>query len=144
MTHRPKGIEEFIVPLFGKKKKPEFWKFGAKYLGGHAAFAKEAQGNLYLYPKPADKVVFESNTVNIEIPLRRINDTNFLTEKDIRARRVLLTGIIGFAGKKKHKMLVIDFKDQLGNIQSPIFEPDKIDEVASKLYTLRLETHSKF
>lgn len=131
------------MPLFGKKKEPKFWKHDAKYLGGHSAFAKDAKGKLYVYPKPEYKVVFESRKVNMEIPLDRIKDHKILTEKEIRARRVLLTGLIGLAWKKKHKMLVIDFEDQLGNIQSPVFEPDKIDKIAGGLYNLRLELHTE-
>ena len=132
------------MPLFGRKKeKPRFWKYDTKYLGGHAAFAKEAKGKLYLYPEPEYKVVFESKKVNMQIPLNLIRDSKILTEKEMRARRVLLTGLIGLAWKKKHKMLVIDFEDKLGNIQSPVFEPHKVDEVSSRLYDLRLELQSR-
>jgi len=132
------------LALFRKKEeKPEFWKYDAKYLGGHAAYAKETDGKFYLYPDPKNKVVFESKKVNLELPIGRIKDSKIITEKEIRARRVLLTGLIGLAWKKKHKMLIIDFEDELGNIQSPVFEVDKTDEVASKLYNIRLEFQSK-
>jgi len=132
------------MPLFGKKEeKPQFWKYDAKYLGGHAAFAKDTDGKFYLYPEPEYKVVFESKKVNMEIPLTIVKDSKILTEKEIRARRVLLTGLIGLAWKKKHKMIIIDFEDKLGNIQSPVFEIDKIDEVASRIYDLRLQLQSK-
>lgn len=130
------------MPLFGKKKEPEFWKYDAKYLGGHAAFAKDTNGKLYLYPEPENKVVFESKKVNIEIPFSRIKDSKILTEKEVRARRVLMTGLIGLAWKKKHKMLVIDFEDALGGTQSPVFEPNKVEEVSSNLYNLRLRAQS--
>lgn len=122
---------------------PQFWKYDAKYLGGHAAFAKDTKGKFYLYPAPNYKVVFESKKVNIEIPVGLIKDSKIVTEKEIRARRVLLTGLIGLAWKKKHKMLIIDFEDGLGGVQSPVFEVDKIEDVAGKLYNMRLEFHSK-
>ena len=131
------------MPLFGKKKEPKFWKYDAKYVGGHAAFAKDAKGKLFIYPEPGNKVVFESKKVNIEIPFSKIKDSKILTEKEMRARRILLTGLIGLAWKKKHKMLVIDFEDPLGGTQSPVFEPDKVDKVSSNLYNLRLKAQSK-
>jgi hypothetical protein len=131
------------LPLFGKKEEPKFWKYDAKYLGGHAAFPKETDGKLYLYPEPENKVVFESKKINMEIPFGILKDSKILTEKEIRARRVLLTGIIGLAWKKKHKMLVIDFEDKLGGTQSPVFESGKIDEISTSLYNLRLKAQSK-
>jgi hypothetical protein len=79
------------MPLFGKKEEPKFWKYDAKYLGGHAAFANDADGKPYLYPEPDNKVVFESKKVNIEIPLSKIKVSKIATEKAIRARRILLT-----------------------------------------------------
>ena len=131
------------MPLFGRKNEHRIWKYDAKYLGGHAAFAKDAKGKLYIYPEPEHKVVFESKKVNMEIPLSTMKGSKILTDKEIRARRVLLTGLIGLAWKKKHKMLVIDFEDELGDTQSPVFEPDKVDEVSSRLYNLRLELQSR-
>lgn len=129
--------------MFGKKEEPKSWKYDAKYLGGHAAFTKDSDGKLYLYADPENKVVFESKKVNLEIPFNIIKESKMLTEKEVRARRVLLTGIIGLAWKKKHKMLVIDFQDKLGDTQSPVFESGKIDELSSNLYNLRLKTQSK-
>ena len=129
------------MPLFGKKER-NFWKYDAKYLGGHAAFAKDTKGKFFVYTEPEKKVVFESKKVNMEIPVSIIKDSKILTEKEMRARRVLLTGLIGLAWKKKHKMLVVDFIDRLGNTQSPIFEVDKIEEVASKLYNMRLQSQA--
>ena len=131
------------MPLFGKKEEPKLWKFDTKYLGGHAGFPKETDGKLYLFSEPEDKVVFESKKVNMEIPFNLIRDSKIVTEKEIRARRVLLTGIIGLAWKKKHKMLVIDFEDTLGGTQSPVFESGKIDEISTTLYNLRLKAQSR-
>lgn len=127
------------MPLFGKKEEPTMWKYDAKYIGGHAAYPKDTDGKLYLYAQPENKVVFESKKVNMDIPLSIITESKILTEKEIRARRVLLTGLIGLAWKKKHKMLVIDFKDQLGSTQSPVFESGKIDDISTSLYNLRLK-----
>ena len=87
--------------------------------------------------------MFESKKINMEIPFGMLKDSKILTEKEIRARRVLLTGIIGLAWKKKHKMLVIDFQDNLGGTQSPVFESGKIDEISTNLYNLRLKAQSK-
>ena len=137
--------EQAVKPmrLFGKREEPDFWKYDAKYLGGHAGFPKEAKGKLFIYPEPEHKVAFESKKVTMEIPLSAIKGSKILTEKEIRARRVLLTGLISLAWKKKHKMLVIDFEDELRDIQSPVFEPNKVEEIAQRLYNLRREMQSK-
>ncbi|WXG39854.1 MAG: hypothetical protein WED07_03355 [Candidatus Freyarchaeum deiterrae] len=122
---------------------PQAWTYNAKYLGGHAAFAKDAVGILYLYPGPDFKVVFESKTVNIQIPLSSVTDSKIVTEKELSAARVFLVGILAFAWKKKNRMLLVEFKDNLGSTQTPVFEPQKVDEVASKLYEMRQQLKMK-
>jgi len=131
------------LPLFGSKEEPKFWKYDVKYLGGHAAFPKDTDGNLCIYAEPESKVVFESKKVNMEIPFNITKDSKILTEKEVRARRVLLLGVMGFAWKKKHKMLVIDFEDKLGGTQSPVFESGNIDQISTTLYNLRLRAQPK-
>jgi hypothetical protein len=126
-----------------KVESPQAWMYNAKYLGGHAAFAKDAVGKLYLYPAPDNKVVFESRLVNMQIPLSSVTDSKVVTEKELSAGRVLLVGILAFAWKKKTRMLLIEFKDNLGSTQTPVFEPQKVDEVASKLYEMRQQLKLK-
>ena len=122
---------------------PQAWMYNAKYLGGHAAFAKEAVGKLYLYPQPDNKVVFESRLVNMQIPLSSVTDSKVVTEKELSAARVFLVGILAFAWKKKTRMLLIEYKDNLGSTQTPIFEPQKVEDAASKLYEMRQQFKMK-
>ena len=129
------------MPIFEKKKEAQVRKFNAKYLGGHAAFAKDTKGKLYLYPDPYNKVVFESKTGNMEIPLDVIKDLKTMIKNKIQAKLIL--GLIGLAWKKKRKMLTIVFEDSRGNLQSPIFEVEKIEEIDSMLFNMQVEFLSK-
>lgn len=116
-------------------------EFNAKYLRGHASFAKDAEGKLLLYPDPCNKVVFESKKGIIEIPLDVIKDLKTMIKKKMKAKLIL--GLIGLAWKKTQKMLAIVFKDGRGNLQSPIFEIEEIEEVDSRLFNMQVEFLSK-
>jgi hypothetical protein len=108
-------------------------EYSMKYLGQY-----EAKGMLLLYP---DKVVFspeEDYDEKIEIPISKIVDVRFATEKDISALRVWLVGpVLGTLWKKHHKMLTIDVADEFGIIQHFVFEGEGVEEIVDELYDIR-------
>jgi hypothetical protein len=108
-------------------------EFEVKHLGQY-----EAEGILLLYP---DRVVFspkEDYDVKIEIPVAKIVDARFATEKDISALRVWLVGpVLGTLWKKQHKMLTIDVEDEFGIIQHLVFEGEGVQEIVDELYEIR-------
>jgi hypothetical protein len=73
-----------------------------------------------------NKVVFETygeHEGRLEIPIAKVKDVRFATEKDISALRVWLVGpVLGAFWKKKHNILLIDFEDEFGIIQHLAFE----------------------
>ena len=88
------------------------------------------------------KVVFEpyrGSEGRVEIPVAKIRDVRFATEKEVRALRVLLMKpVLGKKKKKKHKMLLIDFEDEFGIMQHLTFEGGKdIEHAEKELYDLR-------
>jgi hypothetical protein len=96
----------------------------------HGLYSFEIKGKLLLSPA---KVVFEPKEVyfkdkKMEIKLSKIKDVRFSTEKEISALRVWLLGAtLGALLKKKHNMLTIDFEDETGIMQHPIFEGADMD-----------------
>jgi hypothetical protein len=88
------------------------------------------------------KVVFEPHRGSegrVEIPVAKIRDVRFATEKEVSALRVLLLKpVLGVLWKKKHKMLLMDFEDKFGIIQHLTFEGGKdIENAEKELYELR-------
>jgi hypothetical protein len=108
-------------------------EYDVKYLGQY-----EAKGILLLYP---ERVVFspeEDYDEKIEIPVAKIVDARFATEKDISALRVWLVGpVLGILWKKHHKMLTIDADDEFGIIQHFVFEGEGVEEIVEELYDIR-------
>ena len=110
-------------------------EFDVKYLG-----SLEIKGKMLLFP---EKVVFEPKEVyfkdrKIELMLSKIKDVRFSTEKEISALRVFLLGAtLGSLFKKKHNFLTIDYEDEFGIIQHPIFEGDDMETVIEELNELR-------
>ena len=99
----------------------------------------EIEGKLLPYQ---DKVVFEPDeeyAEKIVIPVTKIKDVRFATEKDISALRVWLVGPIwGTLWKKKHRILLIDVEDEYGIIQHLTFEGDNdIQDAEKELYDIR-------
>lgn len=99
----------------------------------------EIDGKLLLYPS---EVIFEPKeeyAEKAEIPVTRIKDVRFATEKDISALRVWLVGPVwGTLWKKKHRILVIDVEDEYGIIQHLTFEGDNdIQDAEKELYDIR-------
>ena len=108
-------------------------EYDVKFLGHY-----EAKGTLSLHP---DKVAFlpEMDYLGkIEIPVAKITDARFATEKDVSALRVWLVGpVLGTLWKQYHKMLTIDAEDEFGIIQHFVFEGDKVEEIMDELYEIR-------
>jgi hypothetical protein len=89
-----------------------------------------------------NKVVFETygeHEGRLEIPVAKVKDVRFATEKDVSALRVWLLGpAFGVFWKKKHKILLIDFEDEFGIIQHLTFEGgNDLENAEKELYDMR-------
>ena len=89
-----------------------------------------------------NKVVFETygeHEGRLEIPVAKIKDVRFATEKDISALRVWLVGaVFGTLWKKEHKILLIDFEDEFGLVQHLTFEgKNDFENAEQELYDIR-------
>jgi hypothetical protein len=116
----------------------------AKYMGGHSGFTNQSEGYLRLYLEPHNRVVFTSHEFLFRIPVNKIKSTKVATEKELSALRIFLVGLIAFGWKKERKMFLISFEDELGDIQSAVFEhSDNIDYFARELYNLRVRMKNK-
>jgi hypothetical protein len=114
-------------------------RFIAKYLGGHAAYANKAEGNLWLYP---DQVTFTAPSCNIKIPFPKIKDAKIITQKEFDALRLFVLGLIALAWQREDQYFSIAFQDELGDVQNPVFIVPALGEFSSKLYQLRLQKES--
>ena len=116
-------------------------EFDVKYLG-----SLEIKGKMLLFP---EKVVFEPKEVyfkdrKMEFALSKIKDVRFSTDKEISALRVLLLGAtLGTLLKKKHNKITIDYEDELGIIQHPIFEGDDMETAIAELNEKRKKAKRK-
>jgi hypothetical protein len=110
-------------------------RFNATLLG-----SVEVKGSLLLFP---EKIAFEPEEVyfrdkKLEIAVSKIKDVRFATDNDISALRVFLLGApLGVLLKKKHKMLTIDFDDEFGITQHPVFEGDDMEVALKELFEIR-------
>ena len=89
-----------------------------------------------------NKIVFETygeHEGRLEIPVAKIKDVRFATEKDISALRVWLVGpVLGTFWKKRHNILLIDFLDDFEIIQHLAFEGrNDIVNAEKELYEMR-------
>jgi hypothetical protein len=89
-----------------------------------------------------NKVVFETygeHEGRLEIPIVKIKDVRFATEKDISALRVWLVGpVLGAFWKKKHNILLIDYEDEFEIIQHLAFEGrNDLENAEKELYQIR-------
>jgi hypothetical protein len=89
-----------------------------------------------------NKVVFETygeHEGRLEIPIARVTDVRFATEKDISALRVWLVGpVLGTFWKKKRNILLFDFEDEFGIIQHLAFEGrNDLENAEKELYQMR-------
>ena len=111
------------------------YEFDVKYL-----VSLEIKGKMHLFP---EKVVFEPKEVyfkdrKMEFALSKIKDVRFSTEKEISALRVFLLGAtLSLLFKKKHNMITIDYEDEFGIIQHPIFEGDDMETAIEELNEIR-------
>jgi hypothetical protein len=115
----------------------------ARYLGGHTSFPYQRDGILSLYAYPVNKVVFESDDFNFEIPTSSITGTRVVVGKEIDSMKVLLGVVItplAFATqglRKENKVFYIEFKDEAKTKQTVVFDhSDSIDEFVDKLAEL--------
>ncbi len=110
-------------------------EYEVTYLSHHG---RKIKGVLLLF---SDKVVFEPDeeeAEKIEIPLSKIKDARLATEKDISALDVFLFGpTIGVLAKREHKLMTIDYEDELGILTHMTFEGDEMEDAVDDLYDIR-------
>ena len=120
---------------FGKKSNDENPSFEAKYVGGHKLHPKSRDVTVQIAPEK-----LTVSEINLEVSYKSITNIENADEAKISAMRVVLLGVIGALWKKKHLYTVIQFKDELGNDQSMIFDFDKkIEEVQPLIYNKVVE-----
>jgi hypothetical protein len=113
------------------------YEFDVKCYG---LYSFEIKGKLLL---SHEKVVFKPKEVyfkdkKLEMELSKIKDVRFTTEKEITPERVWILGpVLATAFKKKHKMLTIDYEDETGIIQHPIFEGADMDIALKEINEIR-------
>lgn len=115
-----------------RKKMSEHSEYDVKYFS-----PLEIKGKLLLYP---DKIVFkpkEEYAEKIVVPVYKIKDVRFTTEKDISALDVFLLGAVAVLTGKKHKMITIDYDDEFGIMQHLTFEGDDMEVAFGELYEIR-------
>jgi len=115
-------------------------EFLATYVGGHILYPKLRKG--VVVSVLHDKL--SVSDVNIEIPFTSITKIENGDEKKIAALRVVLLGVVGALWKKKHVYTIIQFKDELQNEQTMIFDfEDQIEIVQPLIYNKVLEVRKK-
>jgi hypothetical protein len=100
---------------------------GVDYLGGHPPFGKPyREGGIFITDK---RVIFSKASENriFSIPYEDIVDISTETKERLTATRVVLTGLIAFAWKKKEKFLLIEFKNDIGETSKVGFGFSKSD-----------------
>ena len=142
-----KSEEQMIEHLESKHemstKENPILGFEATYLGGHPANAGLAYGYLYIFSGQNNRIVFESENLTFEIPISRIKNVKAATEKEVSTMRVLLVGILALGWQKENKMYLIQFEDELGEMETVIFEHSgAMTEFGKELYNLRLKMKS--
>lgn len=108
-------------------------EYEVKFLGHY-----EAKGTLSLHPDTVTFLPEMDYLGKIEIPVAKITDARFATEKDISALRVWLVGpVLGTLWKQYHTMLTIDAEDEFGILQHFVFEGKRVEEIMDELYEIR-------
>jgi hypothetical protein len=116
-------------------------EFEVKQLG-----SLEIKGKLLL---SIDKVVFKPEEVyfrdkKMEIPLSKIRDVRFTTEKEISALNALLLGSTwAILFQKRHNLLTIDYEDDFGIVQHPIFEGADMESAIVEISEIRRNERSR-
>ena len=130
-TPMEKDVEEWITLLKTGEEAEIFSNI--VYVMGHAAYGEKAKGQIIL---TSQKLIFESKTVNFEIPLEKIESLNIQTVSEISRISTLLIGPLWSMGlPQKSKLLIIQYEDEIGMKQTPLFDfpLDAGDKKKSKL-----------
>lgn len=102
--------------------------YKAKYLGGHGAFPKSMDCRINLMDSYIEIPEFP-----LQIPYANVVNIQSQTQEKITAMRLLLTGLLAFAWKKKKLYMVLTYKEN--SIEhNMIFDVDKIEEVQPAIY----------
>ena len=120
-----------------EKYRTEKYGYKAKYLGGHPAFPKSMKCELALYPD-----ALEIPQMPLRLEYKNIESVQSESAENMSARRTVLGALIfGPAGavvgalwKKKKLYMVLNYKDDDGNIQNIVLDVDKIEEVQPTIY----------
>ncbi len=103
-------------------------------------YGNRIKGKLMLF---SDRVVFEprkEEVEEIEIPVAKIRDARLSTQKDISAAEALLFGpTFALLGQREHKLMTIDYEDELGIMKHLTFEGEYMVEAVEDLYDIRRE-----
>jgi hypothetical protein len=101
----------------------------------------QEKGHLSIYD---DKVVYNAEQYidkhSLAIPIDKIEDVHYITDKEITAFRVFMIGFWGVLFKKKRDALTIDFKDDYDIMQHETFQTldrSDIQEIQQRLYEKR-------
>jgi hypothetical protein len=114
---------------------PVLKRFNVKHLG-----SAETEGRLLVFN---EKIVFEPKDLTfsyrrLEMEVGKIKDVRFTTEKEVSALRVFLLGpTLGVLFKSQHHMLTIDYEDELGITQHPIFEDADMESAIEEINEIR-------
>jgi hypothetical protein len=115
---------EKMVLGIGKEK----MGYKAKYLGGHGAFPKAMDCKIILFDKYLEIPEFP-----MQIPYENITNVQSQTQEKITLGRVLLTGVLALAWKKKKLFMVLSYKENEVE-HNMVFDVDKIEEVQPAIY----------
>ncbi|MFW6030405.1 MAG: hypothetical protein ACOCRO_09150 [Halanaerobiales bacterium] len=94
-----------------------------KYIGGHplVSISNTVRGNLYIMEKAITYVDTIKTEELFSISLKDITKCSLETKESITATRMLLTGILAFALKKRKEYIRIQFKNKLNDFDNIIF-----------------------
>jgi len=121
--------------VFGRGK--EKTEFKVEYLGGHSAFPKKKKSKLILHDD-----YFEVEKLPLQVPYDKIKEVKNATQKDITVGRMLLTGMLAFAWKKKKTLLLVTYEDRIGMDQNLIFDSKDLDKIQPGIYKRVATVHS--
>jgi hypothetical protein len=136
---KPKGDNELVCKpcKIQLRNDSSVHRFEVKYL---RAGLLDIRGILLLSP---EKIVFEPDEAyfkdkKFELALSKIKDARFASTKEISASRLLLLGVeSAVLWPKKSNMISIDYEDEFGILQHPVFEGNDMDLVITELNELR-------
>jgi len=125
--------KEVIGLVFGREK----LGYKAKYLGGHGAFPKSMDCRINLMDSYIEIPEFP-----LQIPYESITNIQSQTQEKITAMRLLLTGFLALAWKKKKLYMVLTYKED--SIEhNMVFDVDKIEEVQPSIYRRMMDAKKR-